>query len=117
VVLGPLEITCYYRVRDTWLNGGRPPVLKHGPGSFTGMQVEECQTRRRNESKEQFLLEVVNYIVSPPPGLLLARRFEVEHVGKDPKDGELYVSRMKPGETLVEVRRGTDVQIVRPTCV
>jgi len=53
--------------------------------------------------------------VSPPPGVLIARTFEVEHVGKDPKDGELYLSRMKPGETLVEVRRGTDVQIVRPT--
>ena len=33
----------------------------------------------------------------------------------DPKDGELCLSRMKPGETLVEVRSGTDVQIVRRT--
>ena len=52
---------------------------------------------------------------SPPPGLLIKNWFEEEHNGKDPKDGELYLSRMKPGETLVEVRRGTDVQIVRPT--
>jgi hypothetical protein len=35
----------------------------------------------------------------------------------DPKDGELYVSRMKPEETLVEVRNGSDVQIDRLTCV
>jgi len=30
----------------------------------------------------------------------------------DPKDGELYLSRIKPKETLVEVRSNTDVQIV-----
>jgi len=44
-------------------------------------------------------------------------RFAVEHVRYDPKDGELYLSRMKPGETLVEVRSDTDVQIVRQTWV
>jgi hypothetical protein len=31
----------------------------------------------------------------------------------DPKDGDLCLSRVKPGETLVEARRDTDVQIVR----
>ena len=35
----------------------------------------------------------------------------------DPKDGELNMCRMKPGETLVEVRSGSDVQIDRQTCV
>ena len=55
--------------------------------------------------------------MSPSPGLPIAERFEVEHIRKDPKDGELYLGRMKPGETLVEVRSGTDVQIVRPTWV
>lgn len=34
-----------------------------------------------------------------------------------PKDGELCLSRMKPEETLVEVRSGSDVQIDRPTRV
>ena len=53
--------------------------------------------------------------MSPLPGHSIAEWFEVEHKGRDPKDRELYLSRMKPGETLVEVRRGTDVQIVRPT--
>ena len=52
-----------------------------------------------------------------PPGLTNVVRFEDEHKSRDPKDGELYLSRTKPGETLVEVRRGTDVQIVRPTWV
>jgi hypothetical protein len=33
----------------------------------------------------------------------------------DPKDGELCLCRLKPGETLVEGRSGTDVQIVRQT--
>ena len=41
--------------------------------------------------------------------------FECEHTWWDPKDGELCLSRVKPGETLVEARSGTDVQIVRRT--
>lgn len=39
-----------------------------------------------------------------------------EHTGRDPKDGELCVRRVKPEETLVEARSDTDVQIVRRTC-
>ena len=39
--------------------------------------------------------------------------FEQERICWDPKDGELCLNRMKPEETLVEVRSGTDVQIVR----
>ena len=35
----------------------------------------------------------------------------------DPKDGELCLSRMKSEETLMEVRRGSDVQIDRQTWV
>jgi len=42
---------------------------------------------------------------------------EFEHTCGDPKDGELCSGRMKPGETLVEVRSDTDVQIVRQTWV
>ncbi len=40
-------------------------------------------------------------------------RFEYEHVCWDPKDGDLCLNRVKPGETLVEARSDTDVQIVR----
>ncbi len=58
---------------------------------------------------------MVSRKVFPSPGLSTLERYEYEHKGRDPKDGELYLSRMKPEETLVEVRRGTDVQIVRPT--
>ena len=38
---------------------------------------------------------------------------EVERTGCDPKDGELYLSRTKSEETLMEVRIGSDVQIDR----
>ena len=40
-----------------------------------------------------------------------------QHVCSDPKDGELCLSRVKSGETLMEARSDTDVQIVRQTCV
>ena len=40
-------------------------------------------------------------------------RFEFEHICWDPKDGELCLNRVKPEETLVEARSGSDVQIDR----
>ena len=43
--------------------------------------------------------------------------FECEHICWDPKDGELCLSRAKPGETLVEVRSDSNVQIDRRTWV
>ena len=54
-------------------------------------------------------------------GALLARlvlyvgEAEQEHTRWDPKDGELCLSRSKPGETLVEDRSDSDVQIDRQT--
>ena len=42
---------------------------------------------------------------------------EQERTRWDPKDGELCLSRMKPEETLVEVRSDSDVQIDRQTWV
>ena len=47
----------------------------------------------------------------------MGERFECEHTCWDPKDGELCLSRMKPGETLVEVRSDSNVQIDRQTWV
>jgi hypothetical protein len=44
-------------------------------------------------------------------------RFECEHTCRDPKDGELCLSRAKPGETLVEARSDSNVQIDRRTWV
>jgi hypothetical protein len=49
--------------------------------------------------------------------LATAWRFEWERLCRDPKDGELCLSRAKPGETLVEARRGSNVQIDLQTWV
>ena len=38
---------------------------------------------------------------------------ECEHICWDPKDGELCLNRVKPGETQVEARSDSDVQIDR----
>jgi len=43
--------------------------------------------------------------------------FEYERSRRDPKDGELCLSRVKPEEIQVEARSDTDVQIVRRTWV
>ena len=56
-------------------------------------------------------------MVSALTGFFFCERFELQHNRYDPKDGELYLRRVKPGETLVEARSGTDVQIVRLTWV
>ena len=45
--------------------------------------------------------------------VIFNERFEYEHICWDPKDGELCLSRAKPGETLVEARSDSDVQIDR----
>jgi len=44
-------------------------------------------------------------------------RSEHEQRWWDPKDGELCLGRVKPEETLVEARSGSDVQIDRQTWV
>jgi hypothetical protein len=43
----------------------------------------------------------------------LAEDLSMSHICWDPKDGDLCLNRVKPGETLVEARSDTDVQIVR----
>ena len=56
-----------------------------------------------------------NLCLQKQPTSIFGERFECEHACWDPKDGELYLRRVKPGETLVEARSDTDVQIVRHT--
>ena len=51
------------------------------------------------------------------PASIFGERSECERICWDPKDGELCLSRVKPGETLVEARSDTDVQIVRQTWI
>uniref|UniRef100_A0A8R1U086 Uncharacterized protein n=1 Tax=Onchocerca volvulus TaxID=6282 RepID=A0A8R1U086_ONCVO len=43
----------------------------------------------------------------------LKREAEIERICWDPKDGELYLSRVKPKEILVEIRSNSDEQIDR----
>ena len=46
----------------------------------------------------------------------LKRELESKLICWDPKDGDLLMKRMKPGEILVEVRRDSDVQIDLQIC-
>jgi hypothetical protein len=47
------------------------------------------------------------------PTMLLREKGLSELACWDPKDGELCLNRAKPGETLVEARSDSDVQIDR----
>uniref|UniRef100_A0A915BH14 Uncharacterized protein n=1 Tax=Parascaris univalens TaxID=6257 RepID=A0A915BH14_PARUN len=75
----------------------------------------------RNESKSHLDVadmgsgELMSNSAHHSPVLIACNRAEVERICWDPKDGELCLSRMKPEETLVEVRSGSDVQIDRLT--
>jgi hypothetical protein len=74
----------------------------------------------RNESKGASLrgAEVGSRLGAPPTDHAPSgKRFECEHICWDPKDGELCLSRVKPGETLVEARSDSNVQIDRRTWV
>ena len=51
------------------------------------------------------------------PTVISCEWFEYERGRRDPKDGELCLSRVKPEEIQVEARSDTDVQIVRRTWV
>jgi hypothetical protein len=52
-----------------------------------------------------------------PPSFTFCVKYEEQHSRCDPKDGELYLRKVKPGEILVEACHDTDVQIVRLTWV
>ena len=59
--------------------------------------------------------DVVSSEAAAPPARLDRHvgEAEQERTRWDPKDGELCLDRMKPEETLVEVRSDSDVQIDR----
>ena len=92
-----------------WRNGFKRPVLKHGPRSLTYLRVFGWKTRARNESESWDLCRGGHR----RPDLTFSDGSAVEHVGWDPKDGELCLNRVKPEETLVEARSDSDVQIDR----
>ena len=72
------------------------------------MRVQEWQTPVRNESDSGWNLIAQSAGLNPS-----GERSECEHTCWDPKDGELCLNRVKPGETLVEARSDSDVQIDR----
>ena len=72
------------------------------------MRVQGCQTPVRNESNSGW-----NFIAQSAGLNPSGERSECEHTCWDPKDGELCLNRVKPGETLVEARSDSDVQIDR----
>ena len=72
------------------------------------MRVQGCQTPVRNESDSGWTFVAQSAGLNPS-----GERSECEHTCWDPKDGELCLNRVKPGETLVEARSDSDVQIDR----
>ena len=72
------------------------------------MRVQRCQTSERNESTSGGNFGAPSAGHNPS-----GERSECEHTCWDPKDGELCLNRVKPGETLVEARSDSDVQIDR----
>ena len=66
-----------------------------------------AKTPVRNESNSGWIF--AQSAGPNPPG----EWSECEHRCWDPKDGELCLNRAKPGETLVEARSDSDVQIDR----
>ena len=105
------------------------PVLKHGPRSPALARVAGShETRGRSESEGSVGLPRRDLREGLPrqgwvsPGAHrrpVPRRVdggaERERQCRDPKDGELRLGRAKPGETPVEARSDSDVQIDRPT--
>lgn len=76
------------------------------------MRVQGWQTPVRNESNSGWTLWH-----NPPAPILRKNGLSVSiHVGTR-KMCELCLSRVKPGETLVEARSDSDVQIDRQTWV
>ena len=72
------------------------------------MRVQGRQTPVRNESDSGWTFVAQSAGLNPS-----GERSECEHTCWDPKDGELCLNRVKPGETLVEARSDSDVQIDR----
>jgi len=81
------------------------------------------EAQRRNESEGSLRFAQAGSRLPRGAGALPARldsivcEAEQERTRWDPKDGELCLSRTKSGETLMEVRSDSDVQIDRQTWV
>ena len=102
--------------------GPERPVLKHGPRSLTRARAggpQEPRVRSESEGMPHGIRGGRRPLHEPAPSADpdFLERFEQERTRRDPKDRELWATRTRPEETLVEVRSGTDVQIVRQSCL
>ena len=78
------------------------------------------EPQRRSESKGWLAIRGVIPVKRAQPRRFVStshRAEQQEHACWDPKDGELCLARLKPGETLVEDRSDSDVQIDRRSWV
>jgi len=98
---------------DAWRNACPRPVLKHGPRSLTYVRVLGRQTRGAKWKWGAARPAVGGASRTIDRSCVYDKRFECEHICWDPKDGELYLCRAKPRETLVEARSDSNVQIDR----
>ena len=104
--------------------GAIGPVLKHGPRSYTLPRVEGARSSAKeallapDAQRKQVSLDTTREGVRAPaarpsgPGPRALGARAVERQSVYPRGGDLSKTRMKPRETLVEVRRGIDVQII-----
>jgi len=83
----------------TYRRASDGPVLKHGPRSTLLARVCRWLVGRA-------------FVTVSVPRSLHARR---SPLCRYPKDGDLCVSGVRPGETLAEALSGSDVQIDRAT--
>jgi hypothetical protein len=103
--------------RSTAVKFGIPfgPVLKHGPRSLSIARVNGYMKPIGRKNLTVMGLRVVKS--SSIPGYFHQHMQQCmwkiyhERSGYDPKDGELCLIRLKSGETLMEDRSNSDVQI------
>jgi len=72
------------------------------------MKVNLCGNDEGDQIKHHTSIQISSLSCKRKNG----EEIEWEHICWDPKNHELCLHRMKPEETLVEVRSDTDVQIV-----
>lgn len=82
------------------------PVLKHGPRSRRTRRASEWKAHTHSASEGW---RGSSHILGP--------KGTYESRASDPKDGDLYVTRAKSGETLMEVRKRPDLRIGVLSCV
>ena len=97
------------RTSFLWIVPTRLETRTKESNLWANFMVENHRVQRNREERP--------FIGASPAASDLLWKVEQELISWDPKDGELCLCRMKAGETLMEVRSDTDVQIVRLTWV